>query len=128
MTSDDPPTARQPERDVEEDTRRYSHNNASQSVAGVRQGSLRRVIVLDVVVGYDYRTNGAAHQRWIDRKKENIHDSLMNFVSGLRPGDFDALAESAAELFDAHSVEFLTDVSERTAWDYLKTLRHFHLH
>jgi len=127
MTSETPPTAREPDREVDSQTRRGIHNMTLSSVKGVRQKSLRRVIVLEAVARYDYRSEGPVYRRWIEQKEENVSDSLMSLPDSTDPSDFDNLATSAGELFRESDVEFLTGISDRTAWDYLKTIRHFYV-
>ena len=125
-TDSDPNRVPAPERSVDDDTRRFYHNAGHMAVRGVRQATLKRLIVLDTVLQYDYRTQGAVYERWSKRKRDPISDTQMNFMAGVTPDDFDALAESAREIEHESDVAFLTDVSERTAWDYLKALRHFY--
>lgn len=125
-TDREPNRVPSPDRSVSEDERRFAHNMGSSDSRGVRQKSLSRLIILDTVIRYDYQTEGPTYQRWCDRKKDTINDSLMNFVYGLSPDDIDTLRESALEVHHPPIVTFLTDVSERTVWDYLKTITHFY--
>lgn len=114
-----------PERVVDDEERRFYRNLSTSLSRGIRQNTLKRVVALSTVIQYDYRTRGLAYQQWIERKDESAPEQKEDFVCALSPNDFDVLAESAREIFPESEVEFLTDVSDRTAWDYLKTLQYF---
>jgi hypothetical protein len=124
MTLEAGPTST-PEREVDDEERRFYRNLSTSLSRGIRQKTLKRVVALSTVIQYDYRTGGPASQQWIERKDESAPEQKEDFVCALGPDDFDILAESAREIFPESDVEFLTDVSDRTAWDYLKTLQYF---
>lgn len=115
------------DRDVAEDERRFYRNLGASSSRGIRQQTLKRVISLSVILQYDYRTQGPAYQRWVSRKGEPDSETKADFVCALAPDDFDVLAESARGILPESDIAFLTEISDRTAWDYLRTLQYLSL-
>jgi len=104
------------------DERELQRRMAIQNSQGIRQKSLRRLIGLSHLVQTEYHERGEVYQEWADRKKETVNTSLANFTRELRVEDYHRLTEASADYFD-ETAPGLLEVSDRTAEDYLKTLR-----
>jgi hypothetical protein len=97
--------------------RRMTHNQ----VDGIRTASFRRLIVMQNLAQVDWEEKGPVWTDWLDRKGDHVSANRENFIQGLRVADYQALADLAGEYFDVD--ESFVKVSDRTAEDYLKTLK-----
>lgn len=101
-------------------------NIARRDVQGIRSQSLRRLIVLDAVVRYEYQVyHGPAYQWWGDQ--DGPYRSMLNFVMALTATQYQRLEPAAREIFGEQDADWFLDVSERTARDYITALKHFYL-
>jgi hypothetical protein len=73
------------------------------------------------LIQVDWELKGPIWTDWLDRKDDHVKANRENFIQGLRVADYQALSELAGEYFDVD--ESFVEVSERTAEDYLKTLK-----
>jgi hypothetical protein len=91
-----------------------------EQLRGIDQEPLRRLLLLRSVARADYEAEGPVYREWIERT-DRVDGGFANFLGGLRPRDYYALADLAGEYFDEAAVETL-DVDERAAAEYLRTL------
>lgn len=95
---------------------------AIEHTEGIRQQSLRRLIVLNALVELEHIEQGPVYESWRERAGEHTPDDFMTFLEDLRVVDYHALAERAPGYWGSDLPADLT-VSDRTAEDYLNALR-----
>lgn len=104
-----------------------NRRQALQRIEGIRQKSLRRLLVIDQLLKYEFHQDGPVYQDWLDRKREPINPSLANFIVSTRVDDLYSLEDTAREVFsdekEAKYVVDLLDVSQRTMEDYQKAVK-----
>ena len=117
---------------------------------GLRLKSLRRLLMLDIVLEFDHFNEGPIYENVAERHEEwyvkqeytmkpgSNEEPFMpeykgEYLSALRASDLfdgygeDPIAEGAKIVFeDEDDRELVTDISERTAQDYLTSLRAIH--
>jgi hypothetical protein len=92
-------------------------------IDGIRQNTFRRLITMYNLMKAEYEERGPVYNDWLNQKDEKIDTTFSNFVHGLTVDDYQTIAELGDEYFKIQS-DWL-EVSDRTAEDYLKTLRAF---
>lgn len=100
-----------------------------QAVEGIRPNSLRRFAAVNAVIAYECeKRHGAAFERFLDQRPPQVdRNGVRAFVMSMDAPTYFLLRESAEELLNDAEVEFLFDISERTARDYVTTLKSFYL-
>jgi len=88
---------------------------------GIRQTTFTRLITIHNLIQAEYEERGPVYDDWLNRKGENVEDNFVNFVRGITVQDYQTIVELGDEYFNIQS-DFL-EMSDRTAEDYLKTLR-----
>ena len=116
---------------------------------GLRLKSLRRLLMLDIVLRFDHSNEGPIyenvaerHEEWYVKQEYTMKPGSNEepfkpeykgeYLSALRASDLfdryeDPIAEGANIVFsDDDDRQLVTDISERTAQDYLTSLRSVH--
>jgi len=90
-------------------------------IDGIRQNTFRRLITMYNLMKAEYEERGPVYNDWLNQKDEKVDSTFHNFVHGLTVDDYQTIAELGDEYFKIQG-DWL-EVSDRTAEDYLKTLR-----
>ena len=110
----------------EEGTIQFYKNYVQQAIRGVRPNSLRRLLVLDRLLDYEYfEAQGSVYERWVNTDPPAM--TKTKFIHALNVEGFYLLEDSASALLGESDLEFIFGISERTAQDYVKTIRMFYL-
>jgi hypothetical protein len=92
-----------------------------QQIDGVRQQSFRRLIIMQNLIRAEHDEKGPIWDDWVERKSDHVHATYENFVRGLRVDDYQGLIDLSSDYFDMNPTSL--EMSDRTAEDYLKTLK-----
>lgn len=114
--------------ETEEGTRRFYTGVVRKATEAVRPNSLRRLLAINQLAAYEcdeYR--GPAFERFLDQRESQVDSKgVTAFVRGMDTPMYYLLREPAEELLTDDEVSFLFDISERTARDYVTSLRSFY--
>ena len=121
------PRLKEPNREVDESTRREYHNiGANASLVSVE--NLRRLMILDSVFRYDQATQGPICQRALStvNSTETYPVSLWLLGVVTHSKYQDTIQESAEQLYHPSSVEFIGNLKEYDLTQYIHCLEHFY--
>lgn len=113
--------------DSEEGRRQFYENIVRGSYEGIRPKSLRRLVILHELVAYEIEEfQGPAYSRF--REVDTVsRTSRANFIAHMDVEMFYTLREAASQLLEEHELDYVFDVSGRTAQDYVKSLQMLYL-
>jgi len=90
---------------------------------GIRPTSFVRLIYIHHLIQAEYEDRGPVFAEWLEEKPDHVTVQLANFIRGITVEDYHRIAELGEDYFNIEG-DFL-EISDRTAEDYLKTIRAF---
>lgn len=97
---------------------------AIERTRGIRQQSLRRLIVLNCLIELEHLQEGPVYESWRERAGDDTPGpgDFPFFLEDLRVTDYHTLVKRAHDYW-GEDLPVKLDVSDRTAEDYLRALR-----
>lgn len=106
----------------------FYRNWMRESAKGISRTTLQRLVLLNVLCEFEvHHARGDAFQDWTADREHGVDPTTSNFILALTPRRLALMEESASLLFDEASTDWLVNVSERTARDYIRALQEFYI-
>ncbi len=113
--------------ETEEGRLTFYQNTLYQAIHGIRQKTLRRLLCMERLLVYELEENrGALYAAYME--DDTYRPSISNVLAWLNPDRLNLLRRSGQDLgLSDHELDYLFNISKRTAQDYLKALYMLHL-